>query len=89
MQQEVQLTPFRADTFKRCLELPRHAHVASHQQLAAERVGDDADIRLRLSVQVGCRERSAGGDEGARTAGGDAGLIRDADDETALAGQTG
>ena len=50
MQHEVQLTPFRADTFERCLELPRHAHVANHQQLAAERVGDDADIRLRLSV---------------------------------------
>jgi len=89
VQQEIQLTPFGADLLERCLELPRYAHVAGQQQLAAERVGDGADVRLRFVVEIGRRESGACGCEGACTAGGDAGLIGNADDQTALAGQAG
>ena len=89
MQQKVQLAPFCAYPLEYRLQLTRDAHIAGQQQFAAQGVGDRTDIRQRFVVQVGCREVGTCSEERARTASGDAGLIGNADDEAALAGQAG
>ena len=59
------------------------------KQLAAECIGYRLNIRQRFFVQIGCRQLGSCGNERARTAGGDARFIGNADDKSALATQAG
>jgi hypothetical protein len=88
MQQEVHLAPFGADPFEGCLQLARDAHVTGQKQVAAERVGNGADMGLSFFVQVGCCETGYCGSEGARASGGDARFVGNTDDKATLAVET-
>src|ERR1700722_5593665 len=89
MQQEVQLTPFSADPRESLLQLAGNTHITYQQQFAAEGIGDSVDIRPRLVVQIGCSDFSTRRNEGTRTTGSNAGVIRNANDEAAFTLQAG
>jgi hypothetical protein len=87
MQQEVEAAQVRPDALEDRFQLAGHLHVAWQHRIASQPIGDDAHKRLGFGVQIGRGKPRAAARESFSTARGDAVLIGDPEDQTALAAE--